>query len=45
MKHNDNGSILIEKVSIDIKNVNFWRVLPYYHKANTPTTTIEVEQQ
>ena len=37
MKHNKNGSILIEKAPTDIKNVNVKKVSQYYHKVETPT--------
>ena len=32
IKHNNNGSILIEKSPTNIKNVNVRRVVPYYRK-------------
>ena len=37
MKHNNNGSILIEKAPTKIKNVNVRRVAPYHRKTGTPT--------
>ena len=38
VKHNNNGSILIEKSPTDIKNVNIRQVAPYYY-SETPNTT------
>ena len=37
MKHNNNGSILIEKAPTKIKNVNVRRAAPYKHR-ETPTS-------
>ena len=37
MKHNNNGSILIEKAPTKLKNVNVRRVAPYNRKTETPT--------
>ena len=37
MKHNNNGSILIEKAPTKIKNVNMRLVAPYNRKTETPT--------
>ena len=42
MKHNNNGSILIEKAPTNIKNVNVQRNAPYYHKTELLAET-EVE--
>ena len=39
MKHNNNGSILIEKAPTNIKNVNVRRVIPYHRKTGTPNET------
>ena len=39
VKHNNNGSILIEKSPTDIKHVNVGRVTPYYCKLDTPIIT------
>ena len=38
MKHNNNGSILIEKAPTKIKNVNVQRVAPYHCKMGTPSS-------
>ena len=38
VQHNNNGSILIEKVPTNIKNVNVQCVAPFYRKTETPTT-------
>ena len=37
MKHNNNGSVLIEKAPTKVKNVNVQRVAPYHYKTETPT--------
>ena len=37
MKHNNDGSILIEKVPTNMKNISVQRVVPYYHKTKVPT--------
>ena len=37
MKHNNTGSILIEKVPTKIKNINVCQIAPYHCKTETPT--------
>ena len=37
MKHNKNGSILIEKAPTKIKNINVRHVASYNRKPETPT--------
>ena len=43
VRHNNNGSVLIEKSPTNIKNVIVRRVAPYYRKIENPTATTEVE--
>ena len=37
MKHNNNGSTLIEQAPTKIKNVNVRRVAPYNRRTETPS--------
>ena len=39
IRHNNTGSILIEKSPTNIKNINVRRVAPYYCKTETPNAT------